>query len=327
MKEKKEKLAKMTGQTSKEKLGSRKPRETQGFTSATHKKYANKVVFSNEVIDFKNENEGEFLTTYKIGDPLWLRVYMDNSLMNYMLEASGSKDKTMDDLHSYSTFMLTFYLNGEKIHTYTDGNARFEEKEKDNWTTFKGSFSSKEEEVFYFAEHAFKEFLIEAESKLTKGSHTFKMEIQPYYEERGFGDEKDAIKFFIDKKFTGELKLIVDGSIVDKSETKICLSKPKIRDEAAEKEFLKAFKAANPEVETFGKVIIIQDKWTVTKNEYTSIPEKKSIHAEIPMRKDGKCSTVECIFIQDFNGVGYEKMYVRYAHGGQEFIPCACLKE
>lgn len=319
-------MAKIAGQPTDAEIAERASRKTQGMTSKTHKKYVNKIAFSNEVIDFQKEDESQFISTYKIGDPLWLRVYMDNSLTNYMLEAPESKDKSIQDINYYSTYLFTFYLDGKKINSFRDGSTRFETKEKDNWTTFKGAISSKEDEVFYFAEYAFVEFLIAAEHLLTPGSHDFKMEIEPYFYQRELGDEQDAIQFIANKKITGELKLQVDGPLMGKIESKACLPKPHMRDAKMEANLLTIFKNANPEVEVLGDVIIIQKGWGIVRNKYTSVPENKYLYTSIPVRKNGKCTVLEYKFIQIFNSVGYEKIYPKKMRK-EDIIPCSCLEK
>lgn len=334
LKAKKEELAnKISGQstTSGSSAKTGEVKETVGISSEMHKKYMNQVVFSNDVIEPKQEDESQFISSYKVGDPLWLRVYMDNSLTNYIYtapEAKGKKDEGMDGLNFSSTYQFDFYLNGKKVCTAYEDIFRFSTEEKNTWTTFRGSFSSKEEETFYFGEEAFKEFIIAAESQLTKGTHDFKMEIIPCFHpkeiEMPMSEDVFGEPFNTNHKIVGELKLVVDGTLVDKSETKICLPNPSIEDAQQEALFLKVFNQQFPKMETFEKVVIVDNKWTVVRNEYTGVIISKYIYAIVPIRDNGKCFSAKYKLIQDFEGTGYGRVYGEFDE--QERIACGCLE-
>ena len=58
---------------------------TEGISSPLHQKYMGKIVFAGTDTDIKKaqENEAAFISKATLGNPVYFRVYMDNSLTNY----------------------------------------------------------------------------------------------------------------------------------------------------------------------------------------------------------------------------------------------------
>ena len=54
----------------------------QGMTSATHKKYVGKIVWSNQPVDFKKENESSFTEEFSSGDSIYGRMYFAKAINN-----------------------------------------------------------------------------------------------------------------------------------------------------------------------------------------------------------------------------------------------------
>lgn len=98
--------------------------EDQGMTSSTHKKYVKQIVFSNEEINFQNEDSSKFKNEFKWNEPIYYRAYFKQSIENkYLKENWDSENKTY--------YILEMKINGKT--TAYDINYI-----KPHWTTFKG---------------------------------------------------------------------------------------------------------------------------------------------------------------------------------------------
>lgn len=150
-----------------------------GITSPIHKKYIGKIVFTSSLppLKFAAENEGAFVTKFELGTPIFFRVYMANSLFNYINKlVSGQK---REDINSKGSYMIKFYLDNVEVY-YANacaGTSEFNAKEQEEMTTFKGALRNPDERGI--GEVAFDRFIYKAMPKLSKGDHNVKVELYP----------------------------------------------------------------------------------------------------------------------------------------------------
>ncbi|NMH27214.1 hypothetical protein [Flavobacterium silvaticum] len=282
---------------------------TDGVTSPMHQKYMGKVVFcaTEDGLMKAKEDETKFTNKFTLGDPLVFRVYMANSLGNYL------KSQQFNGTHG--RYWLQFTLDDTTVFKEWLDTRAFSEEEKNKWTTWKGALKSPDGENF-LGIMQFNAFVKENEAKLMPGDHKLKIEILPYqdYPEPFTGPVVA----------TGELTMTVKNSVVDKNDARACLPKAVMTDKALEAKILAAFKAQG--WKEVPKEVRITSKWTIVRNEYTGVILSRYVEAYIGSTRDGKCLKQSFNFHQDHDGSGFmDDVYLK-GIGSQYDIPCGCMK-
>ncbi|MGK6342989.1 serine hydrolase domain-containing protein [Chryseobacterium sp. DT-3] len=146
-----------------------------------HKKYISKVIFLDKTIALDQLKESDFLKTtiFQEDKDLDIRVFMDNSLVNYLHQMDSSLSP--DELLKKGNYQFTFYVDGKLIYTENlNPGAGMPEDKKKKTTLRIPLLSSKNEDAwgrymwmrFYLANGG-----IDA---LEEGNHLLKIEIKPY---------------------------------------------------------------------------------------------------------------------------------------------------
>lgn len=284
---------------------------TDGVTSPMHQKYMNKIVFaaSDEGLAKGAEKENLFLTKFTLGDPLVFRVYMDNSLCNYL------KGRPFPYVHGQ--YQLRFLLDGVETYVSRLQTESFDREAKEKWTTWRGAFKSPDGEV-YLAMYRFNDFIKASEEKLTIGDHKVTLEIMPLqeYPETYLGPVVAS----------GEITMSVKKSVIDASDPAVCMPKAKMTDKVLEAKILAASKRKVGEGAK--DVRISSAKWNIARNKITGIITRRTVEAYIGFTKNGKCYYDVYDFHQDYDGTGYQdEVYLEgEGIGTQRDISCKCLK-
>ncbi|MGB1243510.1 MAG: hypothetical protein ACPG49_13365 [Chitinophagales bacterium] len=319
---------------------SREALEAEGTSSATHEKHQNSIVFSKNPIKKRREVEGDFITTAKLGEPIYYRVYMDNSLYNYLRNEPGTKDASVGGLKSRSSYKLSLLLNGKVItedkRYYPDLSADFKEKK----TTFDGALASKnpqfpynvassntifgKEWMYRYNENTsigvvkFQDFLTKAEHLLTKGEHKLTLQIQPMYSYRN----KDLT--FAPEIFSGDLTLIVGDKVANPKNPEVCLPRGELNTDIALAQKVKqAYKTKVGKLKS--DLTISSDEWTIDRHELTGVILDRWIAVTIGGDGEDGCFYQTHIFQQDYNGTGYGKFYIERTIEKPVHLPCSCL--
>lgn len=283
---------------------------TNGISSPSHQKYLNKIVFASEDASIKmgSEDETKFINKAVLGNPIFFRVYMDNSLDNYL--------KNQSFANTHGRYKIKFYLNGDDIYTTFLTASEFTSSEKELWTTWRGALKSSNNSN-YLGIYEFNNFLRKAEDKLMTGEHQFKMEIMPY---------TDYPKEYTGPVIaSGELILTVKGTAVDPHDTKLCMPKALMNDKNLESKIVAAFK--NQGWDRDGKETrITSQKWNIERNQVTGVITRRFVEAAVGFSKDGKCAFENYNFYQDYDGKDYQPEVHLEGIGTKYDISCKCLK-
>lgn len=90
--------------------------------SDAQKKHQNKIVFSNSSIEKNNENASAFVTTWVMGDPLYIRNYFSQTLMESVYDYH---EKTGTEFNEYAfdsySYHNVIFINGKEM-TYFDSD-------------------------------------------------------------------------------------------------------------------------------------------------------------------------------------------------------------
>lgn len=299
--------------------------EIDSITNPIHIKYLNKIVFASEVnsIAFNKEIESNFKTEFNLGDLIYLRVYMDNSLFNYVRPLIN--DKPDDEVRKYSTFSFKIYLDNvlvDNLSVDAISINQFDYSEKDHFTTFKGALKSTEKDSYLSGIDIFNDVLLKHESKLTKGKHQVKFEIYPSYI-----NTIDNINIKGKAIASGEITLNVNGSIIDPNDTKMCMPGHGMLDEELiskiKRDFFKMnqFKADEVRVWTTA--------WKMERNKYNSAVERRTVEAYIGYKdsKTNLCYKRNYLVTQEFDGTKFvdELTLFTNASNPPHEISCKCL--
>lgn len=218
-----------------------------GISSPMHEKYMGKIVFGNtaEAIALKNEKEDQFITKATWGDEIRFRVYMDNSLLNYL------KSQTLSETHG--RYKVKFYLNDIEIGWDALKANQFTSDNKRDYTTFRGALKSPGDKTAIL-EREFARFLLKEEAKFTPGEHKLRIDFHPY---QSYPDKYEGPVVA-----SGELMLTMGESLVDPNDEKVCLPKAQMKDAVLEASIVKAFNSKGWD-EQMKEVRIISSKWNI----------------------------------------------------------------
>ncbi|MDO7877306.1 hypothetical protein Q5H93_21355 [Hymenobacter sp. ASUV-10] len=305
-------LAKMAKGPSKGPSKSKEPvKPSDGITSPIHTKYLGKLVFAStaEALALRNEQEAQFSNSFTLGQPIYFRGYMENSLYNIGRVLAPAAD--IHDLNG-ALYRVEFYLDGAlALATRERLTRRIEE------TSAAGALSSKEAQD---GNDAFQEFLSKNEAKLTPGSHGIKVVMRPVVDLfKQPSAEGEPI-------LTGEFELKVGASAVDPNDTKMCMPAAGMKDPKLEATVMQTFKAKGwPEKPS--SVRITSKEWNIVRNELTGAITKRTLVAAISSTlPNGTCRYQNFLFSQAYNGAGYQQSMFLEGAGSDQVIPCGCLK-
>lgn len=150
-----------------------------GITSPSHKKYMNKIVFTSSLapLKFGAEVESGFVNKFELGQPIFFRVYLDNSLFNYSNKLMPNQKR--EEINNKGGFIVKYYLDNVEYYSGNacDGTSEFKPKEQEELTSFKGALRNPDERGI--GENGYDRFLYKALDKLTAGEHNLKIEFYP----------------------------------------------------------------------------------------------------------------------------------------------------
>jgi hypothetical protein len=88
----------------------------QGMTSPTHEKNVGKIVFASTEIQFQKEDPSTFRSAFKLGDPIYARLYLQRSPERVLLRA-GKEAPVQDasDREPKYKFEISASLNGKPL--------------------------------------------------------------------------------------------------------------------------------------------------------------------------------------------------------------------
>lgn len=287
-----------------------------GITSPMHQKYMGKIVFSKKeaALEKGKEMESEFTTKFTLGgpDPIYFRVYMNNSLSNYITRLSETDRRSSKDITAAYSFK--FYLDGIPVAFSRYGNrSAFTLADKQSFTTFRSSFYK--DDGYSKGTNLFKDFLSKTDDKLTPGDHKIKVEVYPM--------DDYAEVYIAPMVASGEFTLTVSANAFNRDDENVCLPKAKMQDKQIEAGMLKAFNNSKGE----GKVArIVESDWTIVRNETTGIILSRSIDGIIAFTKNGKCQYQVFGFAQNYDGSKFQDGIYLMSEGSSKDLNCGCLK-
>lgn len=180
--------------------------KSDGITTDLHKANVGRVTFMEKAVPIENYKETDFLKTYDFtgtGD-LNIRVFMDNSLTNYLHRLAP--DLTAEELIKLGNYQFSFFVDNALIYTENLHTGAGLPEAKNLRTTLRVPLMSSTNEDSW-GRFMWNRFMLrDGEEALTAGPHTLRIELRPYIK-------------------TTELKI---GKLIATGELRMNVIKPKI---------------------------------------------------------------------------------------------------
>ncbi|MBM7419122.1 MULTISPECIES: serine hydrolase domain-containing protein [Chryseobacterium] len=188
--------------------------EPEKIENSVQKNHLNEIMFLDKAISLENTQETDLLKsmTFQEDKDLDIRVFQDNSLVNYLHQLNPSL--TADELLKKGNYQFTFYVDGKIIYIENLNSGAGTTESKKLKTTFRiPLMSSKNEDSwgkflwsrFYLTNNG-----IDA---LNDGNHVLKIEIRPYLKtptmKTGNIIAQGEINLVVPKKYISEQRIVV----------------------------------------------------------------------------------------------------------------------
>lgn len=151
------------------------------ITQPVHKKNINKIVFLGKAVAPDQIKESDFLKTmiFREDQDLDIRIFMDNSLLNYLHQIDPSLSS--DELLKKGNYQFNFFVDGKLIYTENVNTGAGLPEDKKKKTTFRiPLLNSKNEDSW--GRYMWMRFYLGhgGIDALEEGKHLLKIEIKPY---------------------------------------------------------------------------------------------------------------------------------------------------
>lgn len=149
--------------------------------NSVQKNHLNTVLFLDKVIALENLKENDLLKniTFQEDKDLDIRVFMDNSLVNYLHELDPNL--TADELLKKGNYQFSFYVDGKLIYVENLNSGAGTAENKKIKTNFRIPLMSSNNEDSWGKYLWSRFYLVHGGiDALTAGNHILKMQIRPY---------------------------------------------------------------------------------------------------------------------------------------------------
>lgn len=232
--------------------------EPEKIENSVQKNHLNEIVFLDKAISLENTKETDFLKsmTFQEDKDLDIRVFLDNSLINYLHQLDSSL--TVEELIKNGNYQFSFFVDGKLIYTENLNSGAGTAESKKVKTNFRiPLISSKNEDSwgkflwsrFYLTNNG-----IDA---LNEGKHILKIEIRPYLKTPTVKTGNIIAQ--------GEINLVVSKKNISEQQIAIQKIKPnsgwKISDETFNQEKIRALntKIAENRFREITSIVVIKN--------------------------------------------------------------------
>lgn len=272
-----------------------------------YKKNVGKVLFSNSKTE-RALPASEYITTFTLGDKLFLRGFYEHSVSNSILlqlVESGMKTKDIngwkDSFDSQTRLISNLYFDDQFIASSGRDEYLNEEDMTRKNLSMKHSLNDGTE-TLWMGEIPFQKLLGKQEL-LTPGKHKLKIEQVPL---KTFGGGAD---FQYKPIAVGEIEVIVPKEI--KFNESDCFPKAAIKDAKLEAETLKAVKKFYKDgAPNAFKVILFSNEMKIIRQEYTGVILRKAYDAVVVSKKGDEVWYNYYTFHKEYNGSKYEEAVI-----------------
>jgi CubicO group peptidase (beta-lactamase class C family) len=232
--------------------------ESEKIENSVQKNHLNEIMFLDKAISLDNTKETDLLKsmTFQEDKDLDIRVFQDNSLINYLHQLDPSL--TAAELLKKGNYQFTFYIDGKIIYIENLNSGAGTTESKTFKTTFRiPLMSSKNEDSwgkflwsrFYLTNNGI--------NALNEGDHVLKIEIRPYLKTPTVKTGNIIAQ--------GEIKLVVPKKNISEQQIAVQKIKPnsgwKISDEKFDQEKIRALntKIAENRFREITSIVVIKN--------------------------------------------------------------------
>jgi CubicO group peptidase (beta-lactamase class C family) len=150
------------------------------ITSALHRQHTGLITFMQKAIPFEQYTENDFAKAVELNDKneLYIRVFMDNSLTNYLHEAAPSL--TAEELAQKGNFRFTFIVDGRVIYTENLNPGAGTAQSKNKLTVFRVPLVTRTNEDSW-GRFLWNRFMMHGgDQAFSPGTHQLKIEMSSY---------------------------------------------------------------------------------------------------------------------------------------------------
>jgi len=284
------------------------------FKVPMHAANIGKIVFSDQKLTLENTNESLLKTSFNLGDKIYGRIFLSNSVGNYMLyradKGQTKEGETKNIRHGYFTI---YYVDGVELTNLRGDNHDYGSQDRNTWQIFPNGDAGDSD----------LEYAREKLNQLAPGPHTMKVEV--WAGETSSYPEADirSIKPLASGEFTlnvgANSKLKIGKSWTDYKEA--TSMDAKITAEA-KKMFTDHLKLKQPNMVI--KAIKNTNKdWSIHRDKYNQIEYRSLNVVAYVQDSQGKCWVYWGLYTQDYAGGGnYSTVLKKWGDTPTEEIDC-----
>lgn len=298
------------------------PIQDQGVHNAVHAAHQNQIVFTRADLGIGAISEGDIVSDFTLGQPMFFRVFTERSAVNAIAAANN---RAATDLYAAGVaYNARFTIDGQVFETsmFPWGNPA----DHQTWTTWRGQFVNTINAQRTPGTDVFMEMLSKATSAglLKPGKHNIKMEVIPKV--------SVANDQFINAGVvaTGTFNLTVPAGAFQPGNAAICGGgRGGTGSAAMEARALSEARriSTNPDM-TFVRAVGIGESWDVERNEITGIPTERETTVAIYARGAKYCTANVYRYYEDYMGggtFGTSTASISISPAATRYIPCGCL--
>jgi len=294
----------------------------QGVHNPVHAAHQSQIVFLRKDLGIGAITEGDIVSDFTLGQPMFFRVFTQSSAVNAIAAANGmAASKVYADGVRYTA---RFTINGQVFETsmFPWGNPA----DHKTWTTWRGQFINTIGAQLTPGTDAFMEMLSRATGAglLKPGTHAVTMEVIP---ETAIGNDQ-FIKAGVVAR--GSFNLTVPAGAFQPGNTAICGGKRGGTGSAAmEARALSEARriSTNPEM-TIVRAVGIGEAWDIERNEITGIPTERETTVAIYARGANFCTANVYRYYEEYMGggaFGTSTASISLSPAAIRYVPCGCL--
>ncbi len=304
------------------------PSAAQGISDGVHRAHLGQVVFTRSELDRGQMSEAALVNTFRLGDPIFFRVYMREPVIEqFKPKLPGKSNYWVSRAIRYKA---RFTVGGNVVDT----NFRIWGKAGDHetWTTWRGELLSRAEK-FQPGSEVFREFLSRATRRglMGTGTHQIKLEIIPYAinidgDVKLNGSSTEPPVAVGDVVATGEFSLTVAPGSYAKSDPKICGPATAQANPALEQQILARARNqwTRPEAPPV-RTALIYGGWNFNRHPISGVIMDRNIDTVIMSRGRDYCDFQSYKYIQPNVG-GFSVANSSFESEPHNwFMPCSCL--
>lgn len=294
----------------------------QGVTGPLHEKYMKKVVFSKADRLVDEVVESEFTNEFTLGQPVYFRVYMEQTGPKALVKAGAANP--VEELALGMLYTMRISVDGKapmdlKFTGFSSKSNNL------SWTTWRGYFI-KEPNAEITSDQGgaiFREFVARASQKglLTPGKHSMKVEIFPSY------DVRERPKVVGEVVASGEVTMNVPAGVITASNPDLCIFyKPGQRDAALEGTILKTAIGQWKDKDNRPVYAQMADMvWKIERHPVSGLILHRTRDVVVATKGPEYCEFRGYRFQQVFEGNSYAPGTLLHAERSGFYMPCACL--